>query len=210
MGKSQLNEFSALVSQPDRNNQHEGPRAPTGTEGLLHLRPPTPTDSKLLQRFHAKHTTGQGCWEWMGYKDNHGYGCMWFQGHTERAARVAAMFYLGLDLNSKLFACHHCDNPGCVNPQHLFIGTAKDNSDDAKRKGRLVVQKGESCHYHKLTEEEVLIARTLHRQGWKIADLARVANVTPCCVSLAVRGLTWKHLAVGRPTPPMPTENFGS
>lgn len=75
-----------------------------------------------------------GCWLWFGAMDKKGYGQI-RRGRTRPATHVA------LEMDGRAVpkgwqACHHCDNPSCVNPQHLFVGTALDNARDAMRKGR--------------------------------------------------------------------------
>jgi hypothetical protein len=77
-----------------------------------------------------------GCWNWTGCKHPLGYGRMNYMGKVHYVHRLSAHFYLGYDLNSELVVCHHCDNPKCFNPKHLFIGTRQDNSVDCVRKGR--------------------------------------------------------------------------
>jgi hypothetical protein len=81
-----------------------------------------------------------GCWEWQGCLVNNRYGQFRLGGPLYRqipAHRFAYEEANGRITDPKLFACHHCDNPKCVRPSHLFLGTAKDNSQDASRKGRL-------------------------------------------------------------------------
>lgn len=81
-----------------------------------------------------------GCWYWTGAKNN-GYGIVsfWNPKRDYRASRVSAHIYLDFDLESNLVVCHKCDNPSCCNPDHLFIGTQKDNIQDAIKKGRKIL-----------------------------------------------------------------------
>jgi hypothetical protein len=82
-------------------------------------------------------TTPSGCMEWQGGKDSNGYGRLKHEGKTVSLTR----FVLKLDgrsVPSGYVACHKCDNPPCINPDHLFVGTPKDNVRDAARKGHMV------------------------------------------------------------------------
>lgn len=79
--------------------------------------------------------TGE-CWVWYGSRDRQGYGRLQFHGKTVKAHRVAYELQFG-NLPAELVVCHHCDNPRCVRPEHLFLGTRADNTLDAKLKKRL-------------------------------------------------------------------------
>jgi len=77
-----------------------------------------------------------GCIEWAGSTASDGYGQMKVNGKTMGVHRWMAHLTLGLDIDSKLCACHHCDNRKCINPEHLFVGTQKENMIDMMVKGR--------------------------------------------------------------------------
>lgn len=93
-----------------------------------------------------------------------------------------------------LFVCHHCDTPRCVNPEHLFLGTARDNTADmvAKGRARFSIVKGEDNGKSVLTEDD---ARHIKRSMERTADLARQLGVSPNTVRGVRIGRTWRHVA---------------
>jgi hypothetical protein len=95
------------------------------------------------------------CWPWIGgCTDKNGYGQMRFRGKNELTHRIAYILTHG-SIPDGLFACHHCDNPPCCNPHHLFEGTALDNMRDAISKGRLWWQKKQAEQDDQLSVIEI-------------------------------------------------------
>lgn len=93
-------------------------------------------DSKFKMRFYKKiETSTSGCMEWTASKYPDGYGMVNVGGTPRRAHRVSLVME-GFNLLDTDCVCHKCDNPVCVNPQHLFIGSKKDNSQDMLKKDR--------------------------------------------------------------------------
>lgn len=96
---------------------------------------PTITKTIKIKFFERVIKNKDSCWEWIGYKDKDGYGLYGFSGFTIRTHRFSYLIHIGA-IPIKLCVCHSCDNPGCVNPKHLWLGTNRDNVLDALQKGR--------------------------------------------------------------------------
>jgi hypothetical protein len=97
-------------------------------------RPPRPA----LERFQSMVSVGPGCWEWVAAKDRDGYGQFKGNGHV-RAHRFSYDEFVG-PIPEGLQVLHRCDNPSCVNPEHLWVGTNADNMADKCEKGRLDIR----------------------------------------------------------------------
>lgn len=110
------------------------------------------------------------------------------------ASRVAYMIAHG-EIDDDLLCCHTCDNPSCVNPDHLFLGTANDNLQDMIRKGRAVLStKGERHGRAKLTESDVLEIRRLHASGVSQRSLSRKYKMSVASINMIVHRKHWTHI----------------
>lgn len=158
---------------------------PTG----VYTRTPKPLPSPL-PRFYRRVRQTEGCWEWLGARQAQGYGVFWHAGKNIPAHRFSLQQHIGRVLTATEFACHHCDNPSCVRPDHLFVGTQRANIHDAIQKQRFDPTRlkaarrvhGEQHGAHKLTEKQVREIRQDYQRG-----LAGTATTT------SLRGLAKKY-----------------
>ncbi len=135
-----------------------------------------------------------GCWLWTGAKSTAGYGQLRFKGKTYIASRLSYQFNVG-SIPAGMFVCHRCDNPPCVNPTHLFLGTHTDNMHDCSLKGRCLSPRGEAHLKAVLTENQVSAIRTeFARGGITKAALARKYGVSPTAISGLILHKTWRHV----------------
>lgn len=129
----------------------------------------------LKERFWERVNKTDGCWLWKGAVGSHGYGTVFIQKRpnivNELAHRVSWKLNVS-EIPTGMQILHKCDVRRCVNPDHLFLGTQKDNIQDCKRKGRLVVPR-------KLTFEQHDQIRSRLSCGESVAILAKEFNVTP-------------------------------
>ena len=139
------------------------------------------------ERFESKFSKlPNGCWQWNGAKKPNGYGNFMLKNKVLHitAHRASWLIYRG-EIPEGMYVCHRCDNPACVNPDHLFIGTPKDNQDDMHHKGRTVGPRlGGALHYgHKLKNSQVLEVRNLRESGKQLKEIAALFNVSLATVS---------------------------
>lgn len=137
--------------------------------------------------------TLSGCWEWTGCRHPTGYGMVTIKRKGHRTHILSYKEFKG-PVPSGLLVCHTCDNPPCFNPDHLWLGTHKDNAQDAKVKGRLVSPRGEDQGVALLTNVQAREARTLKAAGWKQRDIATLFGVGEKVISDVVRGRTYREL----------------
>ena len=123
-----------------------------------------------------------GCWNFMGHLQN-GYGTIKVGGKFGSPHQVHREMYkiYKSDIPKGLFVCHKCDNPKCCNPEHLFLGTHKDNMKDMVEKGRRNNPYGEKAYYHKLTNKEV---EDIRKDTRIILLIAKDYNTTKSNVSM--------------------------
>ena len=151
----------------------------------LRGKPPVSLAEALL--FHGWVVTKNGCWEWAGGRTPKGYGTLSNAGKTLRAHRVSYEYFLG-PLRHELVVRHRCDNPPCVNPEHLEAGTIKDNVGDRVSRGRSVAS--ENSPHAKLNWDAVKEIRTSSKS---LSKLATHYDVSTQAIWLVKQGRTWKE-----------------
>lgn len=159
------------------------------------LRAPIPFEDKYIP------DPNSGCWLWNGLTNTDGYGRVKIKGKTELAHRHAWFLKNG-PIPPGLCALHKCDVPACVNPEHIFLGTNKDNNQDCVKKGRNSrgekhgdFTRGENHPNVKLTAQDVTKIRFSYKLDLANSyKLGRLYNVGRTCINKIVNRESWKHL----------------
>lgn len=150
----------------------------------------------LEQRFWSKVNKchDDECWEWMAYKTHQGYGRFTCNGRVVGAHRLSYLLAYGA-IPTSLQVLHRCDNPSCVNPKHLFVGTNADNVKDKMDKGRFRPNIGEHSGRSKLKESDIPIIRELNSIGISLGKLSKHYGVTKQSIYAIVKRKTWQHVS---------------
>lgn len=131
----------------------------------------------LARRFWSQTSCGQYCWPWVGYVGSRGYGYIKDNYKTKLAHRVSYEMHIGA-IPKGMMVCHTCDNPRCVNPGHLFLGTASDNNRDKSLKGRCNPCHGEKHGMAKLSDVQAEEIRCSAEKGVVLANRYGVSHCT--------------------------------
>ena len=126
-----------------------------------------------------------GCWEWQGPRGPKGYGRFKVSGKNVAAHRISYFMHKAIMLGRDNHVCHSCDNPRCVNPDHLWHGSNADNVADRVTKQR---------QHSKLTKDDVYNIRMRWKRCELQKDLADEFGVAVSTISMVVNGLRWKHV----------------
>ncbi len=154
---------------------------------------PSYFDKTPKERLFERVVKTTSCWNWTGSTRPTGwYGCISVNGKNVSTHRLSYEIHIG-PIPKGLCVLHKCDNPLCVNPDHLFLGTSKDNVIDSVDKGRNA--KGEFCNKLNMTEGDVRIIRDLVSAGCKQCYIVDFFGLKKMTVGEIVRRKTWKHIA---------------
>jgi hypothetical protein len=149
--------------------------------------------TSILERFMAKVEKTEGCWNWTASLDKCGYGRFNINGKILKAHRVAYTLFIG-DVPEGRCVCHTCDHPGCVNPEHLWLGTVLENMQDRDRKGRAVhpISKGEANGNAKLSQDDIVKIREMRSYGYLQREIAQSFGVSLAQISRIILGQRWE------------------
>jgi hypothetical protein len=153
------------------------------------------------ERFWAKVDKSGECWEWTAGLRGNGYGQFWMNGTNVMSHRFSYVLHhpLTIDLleHREICVCHRCDNPKCVNPAHLFLGSQGDNMRDRETKGRAnrTLEKGEKHPSSKLTEDDVREIRIKYANGGvSQRQLALEYGITKTNIGTIILRKSWSHI----------------
>lgn len=147
-----------------------------------------------MKRFWDKVNKTDTCWYWLAYTNIKGYGQFKFNGTMRTTHRVSYELVHGT-IPAGLLVCHKCDNPSCVNPAHLFLGTNDDNMKDMVNKNRSHKPTGSINPKAKLVESDVIEIRNMYKTGrYTQLEIAKLYCISQPTVKDITKRQTWRHI----------------
>lgn len=146
-----------------------------------------------IRKYYEKHVIKQeGCWDWSGIIQWTGYATLNIRPPI-KAHRASWILHNG-EIPKGLLVCHTCDNRKCTNPDHLWLGTHKENIQDKIKKGRSNTPKGIQLKVAKITEEQVIEIRLKLKNGLTCSEIGRQYRISRKIISRIKNNDTWKHI----------------
>ena len=143
--------------------------------------------------FESKVIKKDGCWGWKNKPLITGYAPIYYERRNKGAHCVSWMLHRG-PIPKGMFVCHHCDNPICTNPDHLFLGTPKDNTVDMLNKGRRKSPSGEKHCHAKLKISDVIEIKRLLKEGLSCTVIGAMFKVNKATIRNIQVNKTWKDI----------------
>jgi hypothetical protein len=161
-----------------------------GVNGRFEKKEATALEVEL--RFWDKVDIGDSCWLWTGSLNHSGYGLFRFRGQSRVASRVSWILSNG-EIPKGIFVCHKCDNPRCVRPSHLFLGTHRENIDDMMLKGRAQKARGETASSSKFSNEQTEEIRNMYKSsGLTMRALGKLFSVNSGTICRMINRETYR------------------
>lgn len=161
-----------------------------------------PRPRPIAERFWENVKKGSDCWQWQGammgrgWRERKSYGIIAEGAPSEKnipAHRLSWILHYG-PIPHGMMILHKCDNRSCVRPDHLFVGTAKDNTQDMLRKGRDGIR-GSKCSWAKLLEYQIILIRRFAKEGASYSFIAEKLGIHETHVRSIIKRKFWRHVA---------------
>jgi len=150
-----------------------------------------------IKKYYEKYVVKQeGCWDWKGIVEHTGYAKLGIRPPI-KAHRASWIVHRG-KIPEGLSVCHNCpggDNRKCTNPEHLWLGTHKENIQDKIRKGRSNTARGSQLKVAKLNEAQVKEIKIMLKDKMKGSEISRLFEVSPKVISRIKHNETWMHIS---------------
>ena len=147
-----------------------------------------------FDRFVDRSDGPDACWLWRGSKSGRGYGVFWFDGHQTAATRVAWYLAHGSRPTETQVVRHTCDNPPCVNPAHLLVGSQQENVADMWQRDRAASFAGEAHGQARLTDDDIRNIRERLAEGGTVKEVAAEYGISGRTVRAVRSGERWGHV----------------